>query len=91
MLPVVMEPRLLQTSSWEGVVGGKLGSKLYFNLTSDEEAEVQRAVEGIEGALKQLGAGRSMRASYPLIWSQQASDRSQATTSVSQSIGDDVL
>ncbi|KAL1503635.1 hypothetical protein AB1Y20_012109 [Prymnesium parvum] len=39
MIPVVMERCCLDTSSWRGAVGGKLGGTLYVNLTSDEGLE----------------------------------------------------
>jgi len=58
MIPVVMEPRCLNTSTWQGKVGGKLGSKLYINLTSDADdffkAGVDRIVEEMRHIAQQL-------------------------------------
>ena len=47
MVPIVMEPRCLNPQSWKGVVGGKLGSKLYINMASDEDAAFAECVERI--------------------------------------------
>ena len=45
MYPVVMEPRCRDPRSWTGIVGGKLGGKLYADFTDDELLE--RAVDAI--------------------------------------------
>ena len=39
MYPVVMEPRCKDTRNWPGIVGGKLGGKLYADFSSDELLE----------------------------------------------------
>ena len=58
MIPVVMEPCCLNTSTWKGKVGGKLGNKLYINLTSDADdlfkAGVDRIVEEMRHIAQQL-------------------------------------
>lgn len=36
MLAVVMEPSCHDTSSWTGAVGGKLGGKLFFDFSTDD-------------------------------------------------------
>lgn len=38
MIAVVMEPRCRNTSEWKGAVGGKLGPKLYIDLSEDGPA-----------------------------------------------------
>ena len=55
MVPIVMETRCMNTSTWPGVVGGKLGAKLYCNLTSDEENQVAQGIDAIVHALGGLG------------------------------------
>ena len=45
MFPVVMEPRCKDPRSWIGIVGAKLGGKLYADFSSDDQLE--RAVDGI--------------------------------------------
>jgi len=39
LLAVVMEEPLLDTSTWEGVVGAKLGSAMYVDLTGDVDSK----------------------------------------------------
>jgi len=51
MLPVVMEPALRDTKAWRGQVGGKLGVKLYVDLSEEEEGKE-------EGAAFEAGVGR---------------------------------
>lgn len=36
MITVVMEPRCRDTNTWYGVVGGKLGGRIYFDMASDD-------------------------------------------------------
>ena len=55
MIPVVMEPRCLDTNAWQGVVGGKLGSKFYCNLTADDDTEFNNGLDSIVEALKAVG------------------------------------
>lgn len=50
MVPVIMEPGCKATSSWQGVVGGKLGSRLYCDATEDGE-KLDDAVSQIVDAL----------------------------------------
>jgi len=44
MIAVVMEPSLRDPRQWEGVVGGKLGGKLYVDL-ADDGAQFERGIE----------------------------------------------
>ena len=37
MIPVVVDPSCRDTSTWQGIVGGKLGGHLYIDLTSDHD------------------------------------------------------
>ena len=53
MYPVVMEPRLKETREWIGIVGGKLGGKLYADFSSDEKLE--SAVDTIVKYFTSLG------------------------------------
>ena len=39
MLSVVMEPECTDTTSWQGVVGGKFGSRLYYDFSSDDNLD----------------------------------------------------
>ena len=63
MVPIVMEPRCLNPQSWRGVVGGKLGSKLYVNMVNDDDAAfaecVERIVKEIEEIRRQSQASAS--------------------------------
>jgi hypothetical protein len=54
MVPVVMEPRCLETSKWQGVVGGKLGGRLYCNLVQDKPEAFEVGIGTIDEALKQM-------------------------------------
>jgi len=50
LIPVVMEPRCRSTSEWKGAVGGKLGPKLYIDLSDDGpafEAGIDRLIDDI--------------------------------------------
>ena len=54
MIAVVMEPRCRNTSQWCGVVGGKLGSKLYSDFTKDDDRSFENAFCSIIAELKQI-------------------------------------
>ena len=45
--PVVMEPRMRDTSNWTGIVSGKLGARLYSDFTADAN---------LESAVRQAGS-----------------------------------
>ena len=63
MIPVVMEPNCLDTSTWTSVVCGKLGTKLYVNLaTANTKEEMQAGVEDIAKALRKVGVLPSLKA-----------------------------
>ena len=56
MIPVVMEPSCLDTSTWTSVVCGKLGGKLYVNLSkASTQEDMQKGVAEIIQALKKVG------------------------------------
>jgi hypothetical protein len=61
MVPVVMEPRCRNVSDWQGVVGGKLGGRLYIDFTSDEPATFDTAVASLIEELKQMGVAPDLR------------------------------
>jgi len=54
MIAVVMEPRCRNTSQWKGVVGGKLGCKLYADFTNDDETSFESALCAILSELKNI-------------------------------------
>ena len=54
MLAVVMEPACKDTKTWQGVVGGKLGSRLYCDASEDGD-RLDASVEQIIEQLGQLG------------------------------------
>ena len=53
MLSVVMEADCTDTSSWQGIVGGRFGSRLYYDFSSDDALDT--AVKQIADALEALG------------------------------------
>ncbi len=52
MICVVMEPEMLDTRRWRGVLGGTLGNHLYVNLSSD--AMFEEKCEEIMGRVCEL-------------------------------------
>ena len=65
MIAVVMEPGCLNTATWDGPVGGKLGGTLYVCLASDEAFD-----EGMRRLIKEirtLWLGTARRARRPSI------------------------
>jgi len=63
MLAVVMDPACLDTATWTGAVGFRLGSQIYHNL-SDEPTDAERLkslVEAIQGRIHTLTGKASLR------------------------------
>ena len=54
MIAVVMEPRCRNTSYWKGVVGGKLGCKLYADYSNDDNESFQNAFNMILTEIKNI-------------------------------------
>ena len=54
MIAVVMEPRCRNTSYWQGVVGGKLGCKLYADYSNDDKESFQNAFCMILAEIKNI-------------------------------------
>ena len=65
MIAVVMEPGCLDTSQWEGPVGGKLGGHLYINLSSDDGFDWLRSLDRLATEVRTLwlGASKNVRVS----------------------------
>lgn len=62
LVPVVMEPAVQRTTSWQGAVGMKLGNRLYIDLSADVgtdafEAGCARLVESIQRMVRERRAG----------------------------------
>ena len=77
MVPVVMEPRCLDTTKWTGVVGGKLGSKLYCNLSAGAEdaiSDEEAAIESIVVALRSVGVIPSLGQANSALLDRQAEE-----------------
>ena len=60
MVPVVMEPACKDTTTWEGVVGGKLGSRLYVDGSVDEafDPSVIQIIDALKGLDVKPSKGR---------------------------------
>ena len=56
MIAVVMEPSCLNTAQWHGVVGLRLGQKLYVDLSRDGDA-FDRGLEHLEREIRSLVGG----------------------------------
>ena len=54
MVPVVMEPRMQDTSTWTGAVGMELGPQLYTSLVSDAPADFADGVQQLFGAINSI-------------------------------------
>ena len=55
IIPVVMEPRLFSPMHWpDGTVKGKLGTKLYIDLTSDDSVSFERKVGELVTEIKRV-------------------------------------
>eukprot|EP00966_Prymnesium_polylepis_P134275 3103821-Prymnesium_polylepis.1 len=52
MVAVVMEPEMRDTKVWMGVVGGKLGTSLYVDLSADQADE--KFASGVEHLAKEI-------------------------------------
>lgn len=59
MISVVMERGCRNPSGWAGTVGGKLGGKLYIDLSSDDAAAFDAGVRLLVGEVRLLMAGPS--------------------------------
>ena len=60
MVAVVMEPRCLQTQSWQGVVGGKLGGRLFYDFVSDDDGALDEATRRVAMAVRQIEGPRQV-------------------------------
>ena len=47
MLPIVMESRCRNPKTWQGVVGGKLGGKMYVDCVEDDTTSFKAAIDAI--------------------------------------------
>lgn len=70
MLTVVMERECMDTSTWEGKVGGKLGSRLYIDATGEGNEVLNFAAQRIAHALAKAGVG-PMHKERTSRWSRQ--------------------
>mmetsp|Transcript_34794 Transcript_34794/g.96078 ORF Transcript_34794/g.96078 Transcript_34794/m.96078 type:complete len:102 (-) Transcript_34794:344-649(-) len=62
MIAVVMDPACKDTSQWQGVVGLRLGSSLYVDLSMDENApEFDANLQQLVGELRSLGSDSTMK------------------------------
>ena len=52
MIPVVMEKRCRNPSDWAGTVGGKLGGKLYIDLSSDDSSAFDSGVKQLAAEIR---------------------------------------
>jgi len=59
MVTAVMEAGCRNPSAWEGTVGGKLGGKLYIDLSSDDDDAFAAAVERLVGEVRTVCGGGS--------------------------------
>ena len=67
LIPIVMEPACLDTSSWQGVVGMRLGSQLYIDLSMDaNQPEFTSNLNALIGEIHRKGAGQVKQGAKPL-------------------------
>ena len=81
ILPVVMEERCLDTRRWHGVVGLRLGSKLYLDCSEEAgtegfETSLLQVVDEVRGSVNQMKAGIDVKR----LRANLRSDRSQRTS-----------
>ena len=57
MFPVVMEPSVMDTTTWTGAVGGKLGGKLYTDYTKDTDECLAKCVRDLLAELAHVQGG----------------------------------
>ena len=54
-----MEAGCRNPSAWAGTVGGKLGGKLYIDLSSDDDAAFDAGVQRLVGEIRTVCGGAS--------------------------------
>eukprot|EP00966_Prymnesium_polylepis_P041445 962028-Prymnesium_polylepis.1 len=65
MLPVVMDPDCLDTATWTGAVGFRLGSQIYHDLSGEatDRERISALVAAVQGRVDVAsGLSRSLRA-----------------------------
>lgn len=69
MIAVVMEPEVIDMSSWTGAVGAQLGSQLYVNMSADRDEPFSSAIAQLSKAIRRLSEEEAVHRSYSDLYS----------------------